>query len=140
MLQSNIYRFTRLALSKTFLDHLKREPLLLRQVDVEFFAICHDLLAEKPRIIVPSPVMRTVRNHVLWCSSEGSPPINISLLKNSTSLANGIGIAIHITKEEGLYTCVSSNEAGSDSKEFPVTFVGASLNSHTSNVKTCTPS
>ena len=28
--------------------------------------------------------------------------------------------------EEGNYTCLASNEAGSDSKEFSVTFVGAS--------------
>ena len=27
--------------------------------------------------------------------------------------------------EEGNYTCLASNEAGSDSKEFSVTFVGA---------------
>ncbi len=100
-----------------------------------FFVICHDLLAEKPRIIVPSPVIRTVPGHVLWCSSQGSPPINISLLKNSTSLANGIGMAMQTTEEEGLYTCWSSNEAGLDSIEFPVAFVGASLNSHTSNVQ-----
>ena len=29
--------------------------------------------------------------------------------------------------EEGIYTCLASNNAGFDSKEFPVTFVGGSL-------------
>ena len=37
--------------------------------------------------------------------------------------------------EEGSYTCLAVNEAGSDSKEFSVTFVGAS---HISFNRICT--
>ena len=71
--------------------------------------------------------MRTVPGHVLWCSAEGSPPINISLLKDSTSLDNGIGKAWIKIYKEGIYTCLARNEAGSDSREIRVTLVGASL-------------
>ncbi len=88
---------------------------------------CHDLLAEKPKIIVPSSVVRTVPNHFLWCSAEGSPPINISFHKNSTFLAEGIAMVTKKADEEGIYTCLATNEAGSDSKQFLVTFVGAYL-------------
>ncbi len=92
-----------------------------------FFFICDDLLAVKPKIIVPWPVVRTVPSHVVWCSAEGSPPINMSLLWNSTSLANGIGIVMNKTDKKGNYTCFARNEAGTDLKEFPVTFVGGTL-------------
>ncbi|KAL9968993.1 hypothetical protein ACROYT_G021147 [Oculina patagonica] len=79
---------------------------------------------ERPKIIVPSPVVRTVPGHFLWCSAEGFPPINMTLLRNSTSLANGIGRVMKKADKEDNYTCFARNEAGTDSKEFPVTFVG----------------
>ncbi|KAL9964991.1 hypothetical protein ACROYT_G028712 [Oculina patagonica] len=80
---------------------------------------------DKPKITVPSSVVRTIPNHYLWCSVEGSPPINISLLKNSTLLVHKIGkLVTQKAEEEGIYTCLASSEAGSNSKEFLVTFVG----------------
>ena len=72
--------------------------------------------------------MRTAQNHIVkWCSSEGSPPIKMSLLKNSTSLADKIGMVMTNIDKEGIYSCLATNVAGSDSKEFMVTFVGRSL-------------
>ncbi|XP_078355520.1 uncharacterized protein LOC144640183 [Oculina patagonica] len=79
---------------------------------------------EIPKIIVPSPVVRTVPGHFVWCSAEGFPPINMTLLRNSTSLANGIGMVRKKADKKDNYTCFARNEAGTDSKEFPVTFVG----------------
>ncbi|XP_078355547.1 uncharacterized protein LOC144640220 [Oculina patagonica] len=79
---------------------------------------------ERPKIIVPSPVVRTVPGHFVWCSAEGFPPINMTLLRNSTSLANGIGRVMKKADKEDNYICFARNEAGTDSKEFPVTFVG----------------
>ncbi|KAL9969012.1 hypothetical protein ACROYT_G021169 [Oculina patagonica] len=48
----------------------------------------------------------------------------MTLLRNSTSLANGIGRVMKKADKEDNYTCFARNEAGTDSKEFPVTFVG----------------
>ena len=84
------------------------------------------LFADKPRITIPVPVVRTVPGHVLWCSAEGTPPINMSLLRNSTPFANGTGIVAGQVYKEGNYTCVASNEAASDSRDFSVTFIGMS--------------
>ncbi|KAL9968957.1 hypothetical protein ACROYT_G021110 [Oculina patagonica] len=47
----------------------------------------------------------------------------MTLLRNSTSLANGIGMVMKKADKEDNYTCFARNEAGTDSKEFPVTFV-----------------
>ena len=71
--------------------------------------------------------MRTVPDHVLWCSAEGTPPIKISFLGNSRSLSKNIGMVMTRAEKEGIYTCLATNEVGSDLKEFPVTFVGASV-------------
>ena len=85
--------------------------------------ICQIVFAEKPKITFPSPLVRTVPSHILWCSAEGSPPINISFLRNSTFLANGIGIVTMKPDKKGIYTCLARNEAGSDSKQFLVEFI-----------------
>ena len=87
----------------------------------------YDLLAEKAKVIVPIPVAQTVPNHFLWCSTEGFPPIHLSFLKNTTSLADRIGMVTIKVDEEGIYSCLAKNKAGFDSKKFPVTFVGASF-------------
>ena len=94
---------------------------------LHFILTRHNLLSEKAKIIIPSPVVRTARRHIFWCSSEGSPPIKVSLFKNSTFLADGIGMVARIIDEEGIYSCLASNVAGTDSKEFKITVVGRSL-------------
>ena len=80
--------------------------------------------ADKPKILITDPVVRAAPDHFVWCSAEGFPPINISIFKNSTSLANGIGLVMTPLYETGIYSCVASNEAGTDTRDLSVTIVG----------------
>lgn len=82
------------------------------------------LLTDKPRIKVPLPRIRTERNHYVWCSATGSPPINISLLNSSTALAHGIGMVLRKITQDGNYTCMAENEVGFESKTFLVALTG----------------
>ena len=68
--------------------------------------------------------MRTAPGLFVWCYAEGSPSINISIFKESTFLANGIGLVMTRLNENGNYSCDASNEAGVDGKTFSVTVVG----------------
>ena len=68
--------------------------------------------------------MRAAPRHFVWCSAEGYPPINISIFKNSTSLAKGTGLVMTRLNETGNYSCVANNEVGNDTKDLPVTIVG----------------
>ncbi|XP_020620194.1 uncharacterized protein LOC110057925 [Orbicella faveolata] len=45
------------------------------------------------------------------------------MFKNSTSLANGTGLVMTALNETGIYSCVASNEAGTDSRDLSVTIV-----------------
>jgi len=78
---------------------------------------------DKPKILITHPVVRAAPHHFVWCSAEGYPPINISIFKNSTLLANGTGLVMTRLNETGNYSCVASNEAGNDIKDLPVTIV-----------------
>ena len=69
-------------------------------------------------------MVRTVREHYVWCLAEGTPPINISLFNASTLLASGIGTVTSKLNLEGNYTCVARNDAGTDSRHFQVSFIG----------------
>ena len=82
------------------------------------------LLADKPKIKIPVAVVRTVPEHYVWCLAEGTPPINISLFSASTPLASGIGVVGSKISQEGKYTCMAENEAGSDSKDVLVALTG----------------
>jgi len=80
---------------------------------------------DKPTITVPFPEVLSVPEHYVWCSAEGTPPINISLLNasNCTPLASGIGKVASKIKQEGNYTCVAKNEAGFDTTDFTVALI-----------------
>jgi len=78
---------------------------------------------DKPKILITHPVVRAAPRHFVWCSAEGYPPINISIFKNSTLLANGTGLVMTRLNQTGNYSCVASNEAGNDTKDLPVTIV-----------------
>ena len=80
--------------------------------------------ADKPKILIARPLVRSAPRHFVWCSAEGYPPINISIFKNSTSLDKGTGLVIARLNETGNYSCVASNGAGTDTKYFLVTIVG----------------
>lgn len=74
-------------------------------------------------MIIPISVVRTVPQHKLWCLAEGTPPINISLIRDSEVLAHGKWIASAFADKKGNYTCVATNKVGSDSKTIPVTLL-----------------
>jgi len=74
--------------------------------------------------LITDPDVRAAPGHLVWCSAEGFPPINISIVKNSTSLAKGTGLVMTHLNETGNYSCVASNEAGADERNFSVTIVG----------------
>ena len=73
--------------------------------------------------MIPIIVVRTVPQHKLWCLAEGTPPINISLVRDSEVLAHGKWIASANANKEGNYTCVATNKVGSDSKTVAVTLL-----------------
>ena len=76
------------------------------------------------RIVIPSQVILTVQKHYVWCSSDGTPPINMSMMNSSATLAESVGTVksrIHI---DGNYTCHATNEYGTDSKTFHVSLIG----------------
>ena len=60
----------------------------------------------------------------MWCSSEGTPPINMSLMNSSTSLAYGVGIVQRKIDHDGNYTCIATNTVGTESKTFQVSLIG----------------
>ena len=82
------------------------------------------LLAAKPRVVIPLRVVRTVSEQYVWCSSEGTPPINISLINSSTTLAFGKEMVWSKLNQDGNYTCIATNEVGSESKTFYVSLIG----------------
>ncbi|XP_068747081.1 uncharacterized protein [Montipora capricornis] len=77
----------------------------------------------KPRVIIPLRMVRTVSEHYVWCSSEGTPPINISLMNSTTTMAFGKGIAWSKLNHDGNYSCVATNEVGTESKTFYVSLI-----------------
>ena len=80
--------------------------------------------ADKPKITIPITEVKTIPDFYVSCLAEGTPPINISLLKSSTPLASGVGIVMSRKDKEGNYTCIARNEVGTDSRDFPVAIVG----------------
>ncbi|KAJ7385790.1 hypothetical protein OS493_013824 [Desmophyllum pertusum] len=113
--------FTLQSSSRFMMVMLKRAAYYLRCTFEGVYT--YSATKDKPKIKIPSRVVRTVPGHVLWCSAEGFPPINISLLKDSTTLDNTIGKVTSKIFKEGIYTCLARNEVGSDSREIRVTFV-----------------
>ena len=81
-------------------------------------------ISGKPEITIPIKVVRTVQGHLLWCSAKGTVPIKMSLLQNSTILAQGTEFAAAKVGKEGNVTCMAINKAASVSITFPVTVPG----------------
>ena len=85
-------------------------------------------LSAKPKVIIPLRVVRTVSEHYVWCLFQGKPPINISMMNSSTTLASrSEGILWSKINQEGNYSCNATNEVGSESKTFFVSLIGEIL-------------
>lgn len=67
--------------------------------------------------------MRALPGYRLSCPVTGTPPIHTALIRNSTVLVNSTYIIATII-EEGNYSCLATNEYGTDLKEFSVIFDG----------------
>ena len=65
--------------------------------------------------------MQTVPGYVVKCSAEGTRPMNMSLIQNSTILGQGTDTVVVKVTKEGNVTCMAINQAGTDSKTFSVT-------------------
>ena len=74
--------------------------------------------------MIPSQVIRTVPDHYVWCSSDGTRPINMSLMNSSTTLAESVGTVKSRIHKDGNYTCHATNEFGTDSKTFHDSLIG----------------
>ncbi|XP_015760543.1 PREDICTED: uncharacterized protein LOC107339748 isoform X1 [Acropora digitifera] len=80
------------------------------------------------RIVIPSQVIRTVPEHYVWCSSDGTPPINMSLIDSSAILAESVGTTVMSRiLIDGNYTCHATNEFGTDSKTFHVSLIASGI-------------
>ena len=77
--------------------------------------------------MISNSVVRAAAGHFVGCSAEGFPPVNISILRRSVSLAAGIGMTMVQVFEEATYTCVASNEAGTDTRDLSVIISGKVL-------------
>ena len=63
----------------------------------------------------------------MWCLSEGTPPISMLLMNSATRFASGQGIVGSKINQDGNYSCIATNEAGTDSKTFHVSLIGEIL-------------
>ena len=85
-------------------------------------------LLAKPKVIIPLREVRTVSEHYVWCLSEGTPPISISMMNSSSTLASGTeGTVWSKINQDGNYSCNATNEVGTESKTFYVSLIGEIL-------------
>ena len=77
-------------------------------------------------MVFPGPVVRKLpkRRLTLSCSAIGIPPLNITIIRNSTTLVNATNTARIQVIEEGNFICRATSKYGTDEKEFVVTFTG----------------
>ena len=108
----------------TLNDPESHDPLI-HAIYASFFF----LFAGKPRIVLPSRAIRAISEHFVWCSSEGTPPINMSLMNSSTTLAYGVGSVRTKIGHDGNYTCNATNAIGTESETFHVSLIGKIIGS-----------
>ena len=66
--------------------------------------------------------------HYDWYLSEGTPPISISVMNLSSTLASGTEKTVWSKiNQDGNYSCIATNEVGTESKTFSVSLIGEIL-------------
>ena len=69
----------------------------------------------------PAPVVRAVLNATrTLCTANGTLPIYMEVIRNSTTLVNATNTARIRVKEEGNYTCRGTSKYGTDERKFIV--------------------
>jgi len=77
--------------------------------------------------VLPAPVVPVLSGERLSCSALGVPPINIVMMRNSTTVANSTNatvIQVDKKSDEGKYQCRATNKHGIDEREFAVILEG----------------
>ncbi|XP_068733020.1 uncharacterized protein [Montipora capricornis] len=78
----------------------------------------------KPKVIIPLQEVRTVSVHYDWYLSEVTPPISISMMNSSSTLASGTKKTVWSKiNQDGNYSCIATNEVGTESKTFSVSLI-----------------
>ena len=69
----------------------------------------------------PAPVVRAVLNATrTLCTANGTLPIDMTVIRNSTTLVNATNTVRILVKEEGNYTCRATSKYGTDERKFIV--------------------
>ncbi|KAL9953037.1 hypothetical protein ACROYT_G040388 [Oculina patagonica] len=73
-----------------------------------------------PNIASPAAIVRTLPGYRVKFQVNGTTPIYIAIIRNSTVLANTTNTGIVSFSEEGNYTCEAISQYGTDVKNFSV--------------------
>lgn len=77
-----------------------------------------------PKVEFPAPVIRLLPGYNLSCLTGGARPIYVAISWNSTVMANTTNYAKIQVNAEGNYTCLGTNEYGTDKTTVTVIFEG----------------
>ena len=70
--------------------------------------------------MTPGPVVRVFLGSRLSCTANGTLPIIIAIIRNSTTVVNTTNTASIRVDKEGNYTCRAISEYGTDEGQFVV--------------------
>ncbi len=82
---------------------------------------------DPPNIASPAAIVRTLPGYRVKFQVNGTTPIYIAIIRNSTVLANTTNTGIVSFSEEGNYTCEAISQYGTDVKNFSVILNGKNL-------------
>ncbi|XP_068730350.1 uncharacterized protein [Montipora capricornis] len=105
------------------LQSTERYMLVIANGSSNFEAVYNSSKKAKLEVVIPLQMVRTVLEHDVWCLSDGTRPINISMGSSTTTLAFGTGMVKSKIKQDGYYSCNATNEHGNDSKTFHVSLI-----------------
>jgi len=77
-----------------------------------------------PKVLLSASLVRALPGFKFSCSASGSPPTYTALVQGSTVLVNTTDTASIWLRQEGNYSCIATNQHGTDTKEFVVIFAG----------------